>query len=560
MKSSWQVGDQIQGRWEIFKILEGGAGIVYIVYDHAFHEPFAAKTFRDEVFASSTLIADRFMLEAQAWINLDIHPNVTRARMVERIEGKPFLFLEYVSGGDLGSWIGTPRLTEDLPQVLKFAIQFCDGMTHALSKGIRVHRDVKPRNCLITHDGVLKVTDFGLAKLIDGGKLGDLIVRAVHGQNFNLTATAVGTCTHMAPEQFENARQVDVRADIYSFGVMLYQMVTGELPFVGQTWQELEVQHKTQQPPSLHETDRRLADLIEICMAKNPESRFSDFAQVRECLGGLYESIAGATPPAPAEGAALTAFEWNNKGSSLDHLGRRKEAIACYDRAIQLDPLLASAWFNKGVALFACGQIGEALTCYEQALHLNPQSEQVWSNKGVALKSLGKLKDAMACYDRALQFNPRYPNAWVNKGVALKSLGNAKEALVCYDRALRLDPSDANAWTNKGNVLYALGRPGEAITCYDRALTLNSALDLTWLNRGMALGALGRHEESLACYDKALELNPALSQAWVLAGMTKVNAFRQIREALPYFQEAERLGSKEAKEALAFCQNYVSKP
>jgi serine/threonine protein kinase len=559
MRTSWQVGDQIQGRWEIFKILEGGAGIVYIVYDHAFHEPFAAKTFRDEIFDCSAQIADRFMQEAQTWINLDSHPNVTQARMVERIEGKPFLFLEYVSGGDLGNWIGTPRLTEDLPQALRFAIQFCDGMNHAVNKGIWVHRDVKPRNCMITHDGVLKVTDFGLAKLIEAEKIVDLTLLAALSKNLNLTATAVGTCTHMAPEQFENAGQVDIRADIYSFGVMLYQMVSGELPFVGQTWQELEILHKTQQPPSLHDTDRRLADLIQICLAKDPASRFSNFVQVRDCLGALYESIAGSPPPVPPKGTALSAIELNNKGSSLDHLGRRSESIACYDLALQLDPLLVSAWFNKGGALFASRQVVEALVCYERALELNPKSEQVWSNKGVALKTLGKIQDAIACYDRALQFNPRYPNAWVNRGVALKALGKPDEALVCYERALRLDPADANAWTNKGNVLYALGRPGEAVTCYDRALALSSLLDLTWLNKGIAVGALGRHEEALSCYERAIEINRGLEQAWLLAGMTRVNAFQQVREAVPYFLEAERLGSKEAKEALLFCHNFVGK-
>src|SRR5579862_9377397 len=104
--------------------------------------------------------------------------------MVEKIQGKPFLFLEYVSGGDLAAWIGTPRLTEDISQVLRFAVQFCDGMIHALSKGIRAHRDIKPRNCLITVDGTLKVTDFGLAKLLEDDIASD--PTSVASQNFNL--------------------------------------------------------------------------------------------------------------------------------------------------------------------------------------------------------------------------------------------------------------------------------------------------------------------------------------------------------------------------------------
>jgi tetratricopeptide (TPR) repeat protein len=559
MRTNWKIGDHIQDRWEIFDILQGGAGIVYIVYDHQFKEPFAAKTFRDEIFASSPLIADRFMREALAWVRLDVHPNIAQARMVEKIEGKPILFLEYVNGGDLGSWIGTPRLTEDLPQVLRFAVQFCDGMIHAVSKGIRVHRDIKARNCLITSDGVLKVTDFGLAKLFEEEKPADTPTSGFRFQNTDLTMTAIGTCTHMAPEQFECGGNVDLRADVYSFGVMLYQMVRGELPFVGETWDDLEHLHKNQAPPYLATTDPRLADLIQTCLAKDPARRLSNFGQLRDRLGVIYESIVGSPPAKPAMGAALTAIQWNNKGSSLDNLGLRAESIACYDFALKLDPVFGSAWFNKGVALFASRQVDKALACYESALHLIPKSEQVWSNKGVALKSLGKTDEAIACYERALELNPRYPNAWVNKGVALRALGRTAEALTCYERALQLNPSDENGWSNKGNILYGLGRREEALACYDRALALNSDLDLTWMNKGIALGALNRHDEALQCYGSAIEINPRLEQAWFLRGVTLVNAFQRYGEALPYFEEAERLGLKEARQAVASCQDAVRK-
>lgn len=167
MTSDWQIGDRIQNRWEVHKIMRGGMGVVYVVYDHEWHRPQALKTFQDEIFARDPTIAERFTQEALTWINLGLHQNVVQTEVVQAIDGKPYLFLEYVSGGDLNDWIGTPRLMEDLPQVLRFAIQFCDGMSHALSKGIKAHRDVKPQNCLITHDLTLKVTDFGLAKVFD---------------------------------------------------------------------------------------------------------------------------------------------------------------------------------------------------------------------------------------------------------------------------------------------------------------------------------------------------------------------------------------------------------
>ncbi len=556
MGSNWRVGDHIQGRWEVYRVLQGGAGIVYIVYDHAFREPFAAKTFRDEVVAFNPVVAERFEREGLAWIQLDMHPNVAQARMVEKIEGKPFLFLEYVSGGDLGGWIGTPRLTEDLAQVLRFAIQFCDGMIHVSRRNIRAHRDIKPRNCLITKDGVLKITDFGLAKLSDERALWN---RAGAGGKFdpNLTAAAIGTCTHMAPEQFERAAEVDARADTYAFGVMLYQMVKGELPFSGETWQEFEEQHKRRRAPHLEGTFPPLADFVQACLEKDPAKRPADFAEARRKLAEIFKAVTGAEPPEPPKDSALSAIQWNNKGSSLDNLGRREEAIRCYDMALQLDPLLVAAWLNKGIALFAAGKKQEALACYERGLSLEPKSEALWSHKGVALKSLGETQRALECYERALRCNPRYPNAWVNKGVALKSEGKLQQALECYEHALTLNPQDATAWTNKGNALYALNRHAEAIQAYDAALKINSSLGLTWLNKGMALNALGDHDQALHAFGMAIETAPQLEQAWFLTAVTMVNVFGQYREAIPYLEEAERLGAPLASQVLAACREAV---
>jgi serine/threonine protein kinase len=236
MATNWKIGHKIpdpnthQGRWEILDIKKGGMGVVYIGYDHEWRQPFAIKTFQDKIFDRDPAIADRFFNEAYAWVRLDAHPNVVEAQMVAKIEGKPFLFLEYVSSGDLGGWIGTPRLTEDLPQVLRFVIHFCDGMIHILSKGIKAHRDIKPSNCLVTEDKTLKVTDLGLAKIFDdadlepAGESPPKMPRSDMG--LSRTGKGVGTLPYMAPEQFDDAKRVDERADIYSFGVMLFEMTT----------------------------------------------------------------------------------------------------------------------------------------------------------------------------------------------------------------------------------------------------------------------------------------------------------------------------------------------
>lgn len=448
MSAKWRVGDRIENRWEVHRILRGGMGIVYVVYDLVLQEALAAKTHPDEVFARSPVIAKRFRQEALTLVKLDAHQNVTQARFVQNIEGKPFLFQEYISGGDLGGWIGTSRLTDDLPQVLLFAVQFCYGMLHAISKGIKVHRDVKPQNCLVTGDRTLKVTDFGLATVFDesdfGGAIpsstgqGDFFGRLfgrtepgktdldkrkegsglhsniVTGQNevptlvesmpddstlnpslplqveseigpqyslrrpsegsqhlrITRTGQGAGTPPFMAPEQFDDAKHVDGRADIYSFGVMLYEMITGQLPFVGRSWTELKRAHKTQEPPLANVPQPELRAIVETCLRKDPARRFTDFGQVEDRLSTLYKDLTGCAVPRPLGGKQLTATELVNKGVSLANLGRTEGEISCYDRALELNPQYAEAWFNKAFALQALRQFRDALTCYERALEL----------------------------------------------------------------------------------------------------------------------------------------------------------------------------------------------
>ena len=597
MQTQWNIGDRIENRWEIHKILRGGMGIVYVVYDHQFREVFAVKTFQNEVFARNPATADRFALEARSWVNLDAHQNVVQARFVQKIQGKPFLFLEYVSGGDLSAWIGTPRLTKDLPQVLRFAIQFCDGMTHALSKGIQAHRDIKPQNCLVTQDNILKVTDFGLAKVFDDSSIDEAhITNWVGGPaiHLSLTGKSAGTCTHMAPEQFDDAKHVDVRADIYSFGVMLFQMVAGKLPFEGRTFGEFGQLHRTAAPPLLESGQSSLDSIVRKCLAKAPTERFAGFGTLREELASIYESATRQPAPKQAFGRELKMHELTNKGVALENLGRSEEALACFDRALVIDPRFPGVWFNKGVVMQSRGRHEEALACYDRALAVNSQYSEAWSNKGISLESLGRLEDALACFDRALALNPQLPQAWFCKGTALiilrrpeeappcfdraialnpqyaaawsskgavlARLGHHEDALVCDDRALALKPQDPNTWSNKGKTLVSLARWEEALACYERSLAINSQDGAPWYDKGVVLANLGRYGDALACYDRSLALNPHFPEAWYNKGVAFLNGFGNAREGLPCFEEAQRLGYPDAAQGIALCRNMLAQP
>ena len=160
------MGEWLHDRWEIYKILKGGMGIVYIVYDQELHEPFAVKTFQDDVFSRIPDMAERFTREAFTWINLDSHPNVVQALYdCTTYKASPTFSLSMSAAATEsvgGHAAADQKLTSD-----SLPFQFCDGMNYAISKGLRVHRDIKPQNCLVTQDNVLKITDFGLMKVFD---------------------------------------------------------------------------------------------------------------------------------------------------------------------------------------------------------------------------------------------------------------------------------------------------------------------------------------------------------------------------------------------------------
>jgi tetratricopeptide (TPR) repeat protein len=568
---SWDVGDRIAKRWEVARVLRGGMGVVYVVYDHDWREPFAAKTFQDTVFRRSADAASRFEREALTWIRLERHPNIAQARFVERIEGKPLLFMEYVSGGDLAKQIGTPRLVGNVPAVLRLAIQFCDGMIHARARQLVAHRDIKPANCLLTPDGTLKITDFGLAKVVESSidDRGTASIRAGEAGFRSRTGIGAGTAAYMPPEQFTDAKHVDVRADIYAFGVMLYEMLTGRLPFEGGSWGDFAWMHAMKPVPRIEGIPSRLADGVDRCLAKESAARYADFDGVRRMLADVYREQIGLEPPVPESGVALDAAELNNEGLSLlhlerveeaieafdrcialdtrlakpwankaaalgDHLGRWEDALVCADRALAIDPEDLHGWTNRGMALRKTGRPAEAVPCYERALAIDETNPLVWSNHAVVLQQLGRAADALAAAERAIALDARFGEAWSNKGVVLTAMGRADEALACHETATEIDPRNAGFWTNNAHALISLRRPGEALDALERALALRPRDKVALLDKGVVLRELGRNPEAIEIYREALHIDPGYVRAWSNLGNSLLESGEPDRALLCY--------------------------
>jgi serine/threonine protein kinase len=560
MATNWKVGDTIKGRWEIHQILHGGMGSVYIVYDREWSEPYAVKTFQDKLLTENPRISDRFTEEAHTWINLDDHENIARARFVQQIDGKPYLFLEYVSGGDLSAWMIKNRLKNDVPLIVRFAVQFCDGMIHAISKGIQVHRDIKPQNCLITENRVLKVTDFGLAKAFDNSPAAKNPRSPLESIAIGVTqtGTAAGTCTHMAPEQFDDCKRVDTRADIYSFGITLFQMVTGILPFSGTSWMDYEHSHKCEPIPRLPSTDRDLRSILEKCMAKAPHDRFQTFAALRHELGRIFERLTCEPVPRPKLGEELGAYSLVNKGLSLSQLGRPTEALAYYDNALSLNPRIAEAWMNKAFVFGALGNHREALLCSEQSLSINPKLQQGWFNRGIALSALGKNEDAVSCFEQAHKLNLQDDTALYCWSLALSRSGRTKEALLTYGQCVKVNPENAEAWYNMGGLWRTFGNREQSLACYERATRLQPDHAKAWFNKSFTLGSMGKLEAAVEAVNHTISVTPNDADAWCMKGAW-LEELHRYEEAIECFRRGEQLGQIEARQGIVNCQRKMKR-
>jgi serine/threonine-protein kinase len=284
------VGEVLADRYELEELVgTGGMSSVFRAHDRLLDRKVALKILHQQ-YSSDDDYVERFKHEARSVAALS-HPNVVTVIDRGEHEDRQFIVFEYVEGENLKRLIER-RGPAPVPNALELGIQIARGLAFAHQQGL-IHRDVKPQNVLLNGDGRAKVTDFGIARSLN----------VQHGMT--QTGTVLGTSDYIAPEQAQGQR-VDEHSDVYSLGVVMYELLTSEVPFPGENFVAVAMRHINEEPPSVRDkrsdVPPRVDGAVRRAMAKRPEDRFPTMdafcAELEACLAELQAAGTQLARPA----------------------------------------------------------------------------------------------------------------------------------------------------------------------------------------------------------------------------------------------------------------------
>ncbi|ABS56881.1 protein kinase [Methanoregula boonei 6A8] len=581
---AWTAGYLVKNRYELLEITKSDQYVTYTARDQTAKKTLSIITVPDNLVNDAGAVQD-FMDGADEWVSLGHHTNIVFADFVEMVDGRPLLFSEYTGNGVLRQYLKS----FPLEKTLDFAIQFCTGMEYAHEKLETFHGSIRPSSVMVQKNPVFrfghcyKIRDFGIAQSFPQDP------RIVHGKYPADTGTFSFTPPELFPqkikENFSFHGTASTKSDIYAFGVLLYVMATGKMPFYGPDeifcgCPERPLSSNPKVPESL---DR----LIGRCMKRRPEDRYADFGEIKNELKRVFRELTGeeyavigrkdswahndwnstrevfVEPDSACFDEVVTAFECSillepeniqslvNKGDFLAELGRFDEAVSAYARALELSPNDARVWNNKGTLLARCGRLKEAVSAYSRGLELSPGDARAWNNKGVLLAELGRLEEAVTAYTRALELAPADVKIWNNKGDALAELGRFDEAVSAFRHVCTVDPEDTDAWYSTGGSPAPLGRFETALAFetplpnLPRENTSRPREAEKWYCEGESLARRGKFEEAVSAYDHAITLKPDYADAWLNKG-TAYGILGKDRDAVRCFGKFVQMAPPES--------------
>ncbi len=521
------------GRYEIVRLLgEGGMGAVYQARQVAMDRMVALKLIQSELVRNQAAAA-RFHREMKLTARIE-HPNTIRVYDFGEAEGQLFLTMELLRGHTLAAVLAQSRRLE-LPRIVRIATQVCRALQAAHSEGV-VHRDLKPDNVMLLeqygeHD-VVKVLDFGVAKSLDQQEAGMTTAGAV-----------IGTPAYMSAEQAMGA-PVDQRSDLYSLGIMLYEMASGRVPFTAPALTALLVAHATEAPPPLAQVapgvPPGLVALIDELLRKDPAARPQTAKAVEQrleaLLGGpmtgmqpgsyaptlpvpptlpIVSPTLPVAPPAKSGsrgiwlallgivlvGGGVAAAVLVPRGQAPTQTSPPLQPTPASDVAARLTAARAKlAGFGDpappdacppGAAADAAELVIEArrriatdaagaLEAADQALQKCPSAAAAHNIRGNALQATGKLDAAGDAYARALQFASDYEAPRFNLGV-IQLRRRDPAAIATFSEVLRRKPDDPDAYKSRAQAYANAGRYDEAAADLEQALRRKADDGRAWL-------------------------------------------------------------------------------
>jgi tetratricopeptide (TPR) repeat protein len=345
-KEALTSGSTFARRYEIVEELgKGGMGRVYRAFDNKVEEEIALKLLKPEI-AHNKKTIKRFRNELKLARKIT-HKNVCRMFDFHEEEKTPFITMEYVQGESLKAFIQKQGILPE-EKTINIAQQICLGLSEAHQIGV-VHRDLKPQNIMMDLEGNAKIMDFGIAHFLEA-------------EGVTQTGMIIGTPDYMSPEQVEG-KKADQRSDIYSLGIILYEMVTGKVPFKGDTALSIALKHKTETPPDPRKLNDQVSDdlscMILKCLEKDSKARFQSvdelLAELRNIEEGMPLTTGIKRPPMPG-------FLIEGEEGEME----RPIFVAREEEINKLEGFLDQALSGKGRVVFVKGEAGSGKTALIQ--------------------------------------------------------------------------------------------------------------------------------------------------------------------------------------------------
>jgi TolB-like protein/Tfp pilus assembly protein PilF len=576
-----------------YRILErlgsGGMGDVYLAEDVRLHRCVALKTLREDVQADEKARA-RLLREARAAAALT-HPGIAVVYEIDELDrdGSPvrFIAMEYVAGETLAEH--AKRRPPSVEEALDIVDRLAEALGEAHSRGI-VHRDVKPTNVMVAPDGRLKILDFGLAKQhVFGTPDGSTWSRdAAHSE----AGALLGTLAYMAPEQARGS-SVDARADVYSLGALLHELIAGEPAFHGENAVQVldAVLHRPPPPLASHEEDTRLPQvevLVKGMLSKEASLRPGSMEEVREKIAALRRGTPVTPSDTPSLAVAVLGFanisghgedDWLGTGiaetvtSDLRGLpdlavvaparvreamrragaeGREAdEAIATrVGRELGVRWVLSGGFQRSGDTVRVTARLADVEGHRVlKTVKLDGRLDEIFSLQDRVVRELASsLRIGMPAASEGdethvVEAYEAYSRGMIN--MALENYESLDRAILFFERAVAADPTYVRALIELGHVYstkadyLALPELNErSLAAFRRALERQPTSARAWRQMGMTLMSLGRDEEALTATSRALELAPEDPGALAAMGRALFIIKGQFREAATYLERA----------------------